>query len=97
LLDGILILTNIKLRQAFNEAFFIDVPEDLRFTRRMKRDIEERGRTEEGVRLQFTNQVKPMHDQFVEPSKKHATKIINSNNYSEEFRSTQCRLMDKLT
>ena len=97
LVDGILILTNEKLRKVFNESSFIDVPEELRFSRRLKRDIEERGRTEEGVRVQFAKQVKPMHDQFVEPSKKFATKIINTNNYSDELRSTQCRLMEKLT
>jgi uridine kinase len=97
LVDGILILTNSKLRQAFNEAIFIDVPEELRFTRRLKRDVEERGRTPEGIRIQFARQVKPMHDQFVEPAKKYATKIINTNNYTEELWSTRCHLMDKLT
>ncbi len=97
IVDGILILTNEKLRKVFNESLFIDVPEELRFSRRLKRDIEERGRTEEGVRVQFAKQVKPMHDQFVEPSKKFATTIINTNNYSDELRSTQCRLMEKLT
>lgn len=97
ILDGILILTNEKLRAALDEAIFLDVPEDLRFKRRLKRDVEERGRTEEGVRVQFAKQVKPMHDQFVEPSKKYATTIINNNNYTDELRSTQCRLMDKLT
>jgi uridine kinase len=96
ILDGILILTNEKLRAILDESVFLDVPEDLRFSRRLKRDVEERGRTEEGVRMQFAKQVKPMHDQFVEPSKNFATKIINTNNYNEELRSTQCRLKDKL-
>lgn len=96
ILDGILILTNEKLRSHLDESIFLDVPEDLRFSRRLKRDIEERGRTEEGVRIQFAKQVKPMHDQFVEPSKIFATKIINTNNYIDELRSTQCRLKDKL-
>jgi len=96
ILDGILILTNKKLRESLDESIFLDVPEDLRFQRRLKRDVEERGRTEEGVRVQFARQVKPMHDQFVEPSKKYATQIVNTNNYSEELRSTQCRLKDKL-
>jgi uridine kinase len=97
LVDGILILTNENLRAVFNESFFIDVPEELRFTRRLKRDVEERGRTAEGVRVQFANQVKPMHNQFVEPSKKFATKIINNDNYTDELWSTRCRLLDKLT
>lgn len=97
LVDGILILTNEKLRASFDEAIFLDAPEELRFSRRLKRDVEERGRTPEGVKAQFAQQVKPMHDQFVEPAKKYATKIINNSNYTDELWSTRCRLMDKLT
>lgn len=96
LLDGILILSNEKLRATLDEAIFLDVPEDIRFQRRLKRDVEERGRTAEGVRAQFSKQVKPMHDQFVEPSKQYATTIITNNNYTDELRSAQCRLKDKL-
>ena len=49
LVDGILILTHEKLRAAFDEAYFLDVPEDIRFQRRLKSDVEERGRSPEGV------------------------------------------------
>ena len=96
LVDGILIFANAKLLSIFNDLIFIDIPEETRLKRRLKRDVEERGRTEEGVKLQFLKQVKPMHDQFVEPSKQFATTVINSNNYTNELWSTQCRLMERL-
>ncbi len=74
--DGILIFHFEELRSIFDELIFFDTPEELRFNRRLKRDVSERGRTPEGVRAQFTKQVKPMHDQFVEPSKCFATTVI---------------------
>lgn len=76
LVDGILLLGQEVLRPLFDRAFYIDCPEDLRFERRLKRDVEERGRTAEGVKAQFNAQVKPMHDEFVEPSRKHASRIV---------------------
>jgi uridine kinase len=76
IVDGILILHPWKLRDAFDDMVFFDTPEDLRFQRRLERDIKERGREAEGVRKQFFNQVKPMHDQFVEPSKAHAHSVV---------------------
>ncbi|MFL5813851.1 MAG: uridine kinase [Bdellovibrionia bacterium] len=69
LVDGTLVLSQRELLPYFDESIFLDVDEDTRFQRRMKRDIEERGRTPEGVREQFYKQVKVMHDEFVEPSK----------------------------
>lgn len=76
LIDGILILSVPAVRSLFDESVFVDTSETLRFQRRLKRDIEERGRTREGVENQFYNQVKPMHDQFVEPSKTFASFIL---------------------
>jgi uridine kinase len=55
---------------------FFDTTEELRFQRRLERDVKERGRTPEGVRNQFFKQVKPMHDEFVEPSKVFANTIV---------------------
>lgn len=75
IVDGILILCNPELRMLFDEIIFVEAPETVRFQRRLERDIVERGRTKEGVIAQFNSQVKPMHDQFVEPSKEHANKI----------------------
>lgn len=79
IVDGILIYTQDFLRDQFDEKIFFDTPEDLRYQRRLVRDISERGRTPEGVAAQFSKQVKPMHDQFVEPSKSHANFVISDN------------------
>lgn len=73
IVDGILVLSQEKIRDEVDASVFIDIPEAIRFERRLKRDIVERGRTREGVEKQFFKQVKPMHDQFVEPSKAFAT------------------------
>lgn len=76
IVDGILIFHAPQVRQHFDEMVFFDAPEELRFERRLERDVKERGRTPDGVRNQFMKQVKPMHDEFVEPSKKFATTIV---------------------
>lgn len=76
LVDGILILDSSVVRAQLDEAVFFDTPEELRFKRRLDRDVSERGRTVEGVKKQFELQVKPMHDQFVEPSKMYAQTIV---------------------
>lgn len=72
IIDGILISHADEIRPLFDEIIFFDTPEDLRFRRRLDRDVKERGREPAGVRNQFLKQVKPMHDQYVEPSKAHA-------------------------
>ena len=77
LVDGILILNSPEVRQQLDEAIFFDTPEELRFERRLHRDVNERGRTPEGVKKQFELQVRPMHNQFVEPSKKFAQTIVH--------------------
>jgi uridine kinase len=73
LLDGTMILWSDEVRSRLDASLFLSVPEHVRFERRLQRDTRERGRTEEGVRKQFFRQVKPMHDQFVEPSQARAT------------------------
>ncbi len=77
ILDGILLLTQSDVRDLLDFSYFIDTQEDLRFKRRLQRDVRERGRTVEGVTEQFTQHVKPMHDLFVEPSKKFASRVIS--------------------
>lgn len=77
ILDGILLLTQSELRPLLDFAYFIDTQEDLRFQRRLQRDVRERGRTPDGVREQFFNHVKPMHDLFVDPSRKFADKVVS--------------------
>ncbi len=77
IVDGILLLTQPQIRDQFDFSFFIDTDEQIRFQRRLNRDTRERGRTPEGVRDQFFSQVKPMHDEFVEPSRQHADLVIS--------------------
>ncbi len=77
IVDGILIFHAQEVRRVFDELVFFETPEDLRFQRRMERDVKERGRSPEGVYNQFYRQVKPMHDLFVEPSRRHATTIVS--------------------
>ena len=76
LVDGILIFHSQAVRGLFDDLVYFDTPEDLRFQRRLERDVKERGRTPEGVRSQFFKQVKPMHDRFVEPSKDFALTLV---------------------
>ncbi len=77
ILDGILIYTQKDLLPLIDHKIYIDCSESVRFSRREKRDVAERGRTVEGVRAQLQSHVKPMHDLFVEPSKKYADIVIS--------------------
>ncbi|MEC9282536.1 MAG: uridine kinase [Bdellovibrionota bacterium] len=83
LVDGILILSQESLREVFDDSIFIECDRDRRFTRRLQRDTVERGRTPEGVKAQFEKQVEPMHNQFVEPSKKFALTQMSQEFYLE--------------
>jgi uridine kinase len=76
LVEGILIFTEAKLRKMFNVKIFVDTDADLRFIRRLERDIHERGRSTESVIAQYQATVRPMHLEFVEPSKRYADVII---------------------
>ncbi|MGB1698613.1 MAG: uridine kinase [Nannocystaceae bacterium] len=74
--EGILVLADPKLRAMFDISLFVDTAADIRAFRRIKRDMEERGRTFESIRAQYYDTVRPMHLAFVEPSKLHADLII---------------------
>ena len=76
LVEGILIFTEAALRSMFDVKIFVDTDADLRFIRRLERDITERGRTTESVIKQYQATVRPMHLEFVEPSKRYADVII---------------------
>jgi len=76
LVDGILIFVEKALREMFNIKIFVDTDADLRFIRRLERDITERGRTTRSVIDQYLSTVRPMHLEFVEPSKRYADVII---------------------
>ncbi|MEE1099379.1 MAG: uridine kinase [Alistipes sp.] len=76
IVDGILIFENKALRELMDIKVFVDTDADLRLSRRILRDVCERGRTMHSVISQYTTTVKPMHEEFVEPSKKYADVII---------------------
>jgi uridine kinase len=91
IVDGILIFHAENVRCIFDDLVFFDTPEDLRFSRRLERDVKHRGRTPDGVRQQFLKQVKPMHDQFVEPSKIHAHTLVSEIHEFESMFQNYCR------
>jgi len=76
ILEGILILYFPRLRELMDIKVFVDTDNDLRFIRRLRRDVEERGRSLDSVIRQYETTVRPMHNQFVEPTKRHADLII---------------------
>ncbi|MGC1999080.1 MAG: uridine kinase, partial [Candidatus Acidiferrales bacterium] len=76
IVEGILIFENKQLRELMDIKIFVDTDADLRFIRRLGRDIRERGRTVDSVVQQYLATVRPMHMEFVEPSKRHADVII---------------------
>ena len=76
IVEGILIFVEPALRNLFDVKIFVDTPPDIRFIRRLERDIVERGRKAKSVIQQYQETVRPMHLEFVEPSKRHADVII---------------------
>ena len=76
IVEGILIFENKQLRDLMDIKIFVDTDADVRLCRRIVRDVRERGRTLESVVEQYQNTVKPMHEMYVEPSKKHADIIV---------------------
>ncbi|MCL4487014.1 MAG: uridine kinase [Chloroflexi bacterium] len=82
LVEGILIFVDRALREMFDIKIFVDTDSDLRFIRRLRRDITERGRTVQSVMEQYLETVRPMHLEFVEPSKRYADVIIPEGGYN---------------
>jgi uridine kinase len=83
LVDGILIFTRRKLRDLMDIKVFVDTDADVRFIRRLKRDMNERGRSLNSVVSQYLETVRPMHIKFVEPSKRFADVIIPGGGLNE--------------
>ena len=83
ILEGILIFENKALRELMDIKIFVDTDADLRFIRRLRRDITERGRTMESVMEQYHSTVRPMHMEFIEPSKRYADVIIPEGGHNE--------------
>ena len=83
IVEGILIFESQSLRDLMDIKIFVDTDADLRFIRRLKRDMRERGRTMESVVKQYLETVRPMHMEFVEPSKRYADIIIPEGGHNE--------------
>jgi uridine kinase len=76
IVEGILIFAEARVLDLLDVRVYVDTPDDIRFIRRLQRDIAERGRTVESVIGQYYRTVRPMHHEFVEPSKRHADIIL---------------------
>jgi uridine kinase len=83
IVEGILIFIEAGLRGLFDIKIYVDTDPDLRFIRRLERDLRERGRTTESVIHQYLTTVRPMHLEFVEPSKRYADVIIPEGGYNQ--------------
>ncbi len=83
LVEGILIFAEQELRPLFDVKLYVDTDADIRFIRRLQRDVEERGRTFQSVIDQYLRTVRPMHLEFVEPSKRYADVIIPEGGFNE--------------
>ena len=76
LVDGIMLFVDPKLRAVFDIKIYVDVADDIRFIRRLQRDVAERGRSVESIIKQYLSTVRPMHLEFVEPSRRWADIIV---------------------
>jgi uridine kinase len=74
--EGLWLLRKPAVRKHFNHRYFINCPEDVRFSRRISRDAAERGRSEESIREQLFGSVRPMHERYVESQKRWATRVL---------------------
>ena len=85
IVEGILVLNDKKLRELMNLKIFIDTPADLRFIRRLNRDLYEYKRSVESVTKQYLETIRPMHEEYVEPSKIHADLFMNEGSSNRQF------------
>ena len=83
IVEGILIFENEALRNLMDIRIYVDTDADIRICRRIKRDVNKRGRSLESVIVQYQNTVKPMHEKYVEPSKKYADVIVPEGGYNQ--------------
>jgi uridine kinase len=96
LVEGILIFAEPVLREIFDIKIFVDTDADLRFIRRLRRDLTERGRTVENVVAQYLETVRPMHLEFVEPSKRWADLIIPEGGFNAVALDVVCARVEAL-
>jgi uridine kinase len=83
IIEGILIFADAELRSLMDVKVFVDTDDDTRFIRRLQRDVSERGRTVDSVIDQYLSTVKPMHLEFVEPSKRYADVIVPEGGHNQ--------------
>jgi uridine kinase len=96
LLEGILILANRELRELMDVRIYVDTDPDIRFIRRLERDIRERGRSLRSVVDQYLQTVRPMHLEFVEPSKRYADVIIPEGGQNAVALEMICARIEKM-
>ncbi len=83
ILEGIMIFTDHRIRDLIDLKLYVDTPDDIRFIRRLKRDLDERGRTVDSVIKQYVEKVRPGHYEFVEPTKMYADLIIPEGGFND--------------
>lgn len=96
IVEGILIFVDSDMRDLFDMKYFVDTDADIRFIRRLERDLVERGRTTESVINQYQTTVRPMHLEFVEPSKRYADLIIPEGGYNKVAMDTVIARIESL-
>ena len=96
IVDGILILSDPALRETFDLRIYVEADADERILRRARRDMEVRGRHIDDIMAQYLTTVKPMHEQYVEPSKKHADLILNGGMNPVALEVVESRVRDFL-
>ncbi|MFA6840989.1 MAG: uridine kinase, partial [Sphaerochaetaceae bacterium] len=83
IIEGLMVLYDKRIRELLDLKLYVDTPDDIRFIRRLRRDISERGRTAESVITQYLEVVRPGHYNFIEPTKAYADLIIPEGGYNE--------------
>ena len=96
IVDGILILSDPNLRELFDLMIYVETDADERILRRARRDMETRGRQIDDIMHQYLSTVKPMHETYVEPSKKHADLILNGGLNPVALELVACKIQDFL-
>ena len=96
IVDGILILSDPALRELFDLMIYVEADADERILRRARRDMETRGRRIDDIMQQYLSTVKPMHETYVEPSKKHADIILNGGLNPVALELVACKIQDFL-
>ncbi len=97
IIEGLMVLHSVKIRDLLDLKLYVDTPDDIRFIRRLKRDIAERGRTVESVCNQYLEVVRPGHFNFIEPTKIYADLIIPEGGYNENALSVLIPFVKELS